>query len=114
MGWHADDEDMFQGWYQPIRIISMSLGAARTFQVKGKWRGATTSSVNAMSGDLICLDGWLQRYYVHRVPKETQAKGRARINLTWRWIRKHQQACPANALKADERRPGRAQDDEPY
>ena len=32
VGWHADDEDLFEGRDNPIRIVSLSLGASRIFQ----------------------------------------------------------------------------------
>merc|ERR1712224_1080525 len=37
-------------------------------------------------------EGLVQKYYQHRVPKE-KATG-PRINLTWRWVKKHRPGCP--------------------
>ena len=34
VGWHADNESMFGGADSPIRIISLSLGAPRTFMLR--------------------------------------------------------------------------------
>jgi len=34
VGWHSDDEALFQGRYQDITIISMSLGVPRTFELR--------------------------------------------------------------------------------
>merc|ERR1712050_522040 len=31
LGWHCDDEPLFQGEYQDCLIVSLSLGQARTF-----------------------------------------------------------------------------------
>ncbi len=36
-------------------------------------------------GDVLCMDGMMQKHYLHRVPKEDFLKG-IRINLTWRWV----------------------------
>merc|ERR1712228_437108 len=37
VGWHADDEALFQGKFSDCRIISLSLGAARTFELRLNW-----------------------------------------------------------------------------
>ncbi|CAE7213955.1 ALKBH2 [Symbiodinium sp. CCMP2592] len=34
VGWHTDDEELFEGGYKDITILSLSLGATRTFEVK--------------------------------------------------------------------------------
>merc|ERR1719499_1967643 len=34
VGWHSDDEDLFQGKSQDCRIISLSLGQTRTFELQ--------------------------------------------------------------------------------
>ena len=44
------------------------------------------------NGDLCTMEGRFQRHYLHAVPKEPSVK-EARINLTWRWITKHNQAA---------------------
>ena len=91
VGWHADDEALFQGTQQKINIISLSLGAARTFQLKGTWQGASVEQILLHHGDLCTMEGFTQKYYVHKVPREF-AQG-ARINLTWRWVVKHLDSC---------------------
>jgi alkylated DNA repair dioxygenase AlkB len=79
MGWHSDDErDM-----SPI-IASVSLGAARTFQLRRKTPPADTVSLRLTAGSLLVMSGSTQRQWQHRVPKEP-AEGE-RINLTFRHV----------------------------
>jgi len=88
VGWHADDEKLFGGKKTDIRIISLSLGCTRTFELRlaasdvEEDRGRC--SMKLAAGDLCTMEGLTQKYYQHRVPKE-DASG-ARLNLTWRWI----------------------------
>ena len=46
----------------------MSLGAARTFQIKGNWRGAPLHSLELKDGDLLTMEGMTQKHFQHRVP----------------------------------------------
>ncbi|CAK9084802.1 Alpha-ketoglutarate-dependent dioxygenase alkB homolog 3 (Alkylated DNA repair protein alkB homolog 3) (mAbh3) [Durusdinium trenchii] len=104
VGWHTDDEELFEGGYNDICILSLSLGATRTFEVKhqpgfgvarGSHKGPAETSFAVRNGDLCTMEGKFQRHYLHAVPKEPQVR-QARINLTWRWITKHNQVdgCP--------------------
>ena len=98
VGWHADDEALFQGNQQQICIVSLSLGAKRTFEIQGQWSGAKKHKIDLQSGDLLTMEGWTQYYYRHRVPKQTGAA--PRINLTWRWVVKHGEGCRVGQLPA--------------
>lgn len=100
VGWHTDDEELFEGAYNDACILSLSLGATRSFQIKrqpgagsapgaGK-KGPALSTITVAHGDLCTMEGRFQRYYLHSVPKEPHVK-EPRINLTWRWITKHNQ-----------------------
>jgi len=97
VGWHADDEELFQGTYDEadVQIISLSLGATRTFELRTKATDAKGErevfSVALADGDLCTMEGLTQHFYQHAVPEET-ATG-PRINLTWRHIRRHQPGC---------------------
>jgi len=106
VGWHTDDEELFEGGYKDITILSLSLGATRTFEVKkqpgpgakgnGKsHKGPAEASFEVRHGDICTMEGMFQRHYLHAVPKEPKIR-EPRINLTWRWITKHNQAdgCP--------------------
>lgn len=97
VGWHSDDERLFQGKFQDIRIISLSLGAARTFEVRANWPGEGENPLCRMKlgdGDIATMEGMLQKHFQHRVPREGHVQG-PRINLTWRWVAKHNPQCPA-------------------
>lgn len=74
VGWHSDDESLFQGVQRRICIISLSLGGDRGFQVQGSWPGAVKSSVTLRAGDLLTMEGNVQRYYKHRVPRDGRTK----------------------------------------
>lgn len=97
VGWHSDDEDLFQGLVQDCRIISLSLGESRRFQLRpstlvGRDDEGSVHTVVLESGDLCTMEGEMQRHYEHSVPKSGDVSG-PRINLTWRWILKHHQKC---------------------
>lgn len=97
VGWHADDEQLFQGKFRDIRILSVSLGATRTFELRPAVLEGDTESreklrMNLHNGDVCSMEGLVQKHYHHKVPKE-EADG-PRINLTWRWILKHGLNCP--------------------
>jgi len=96
VGWHADDEALFQGLHQDIRILSLSLGQRRKFDLKANWPEDGERSHQRLllgNGCLCTMEGMVQKHYQHRVPKESEDLG-PRINLTWRWILKHSKACP--------------------
>lgn len=62
VGWHSDDERLFQGSFQDIRIISLSFGQARRFELRLNWleEGNETISIsqspNFRCGGIIDLD----------------------------------------------------------
>jgi len=100
VGWHADDEKLFEGRYNDIRIISVSLGQTRTFELltmdaeDGERIGHKMKLTN---GDICTMEGLTQKYYKHRVGKEAILG--PRINLTWRWVTSHKQDCPRHVPK---------------
>jgi len=96
VGWHSDDEALFHGLHQDIRIISLSFGEARKFNLRKVWPEEGEPDSDRMllkDGDLCTMEGMLQKHYIHRVPKEIGELG-PRINLTWRWVLRHSKACP--------------------
>lgn len=98
VGWHGDDEQLFQGKFRDCRIISLSLGTTRSFELRLNWSDpseASTFSVQLGDGDICTMEGMTQKHLQHRVPREEQASG-PRINMTWRWIVKHTPRCPAS------------------
>jgi len=96
VGWHSDDERLFQGKFQDIRILSLSLGVKRTFELRvnhPEERERPKRAFPLGNGDLMTMEGMTQKHYNHRVPKEEVVEG-PRINLTWRWVLKHAPRCP--------------------
>lgn len=96
VGWHSDDEQIFQGKFKDIRIISFSLGAKRKFEIRANWPAPGEPPVRTImlgDGDLCTMEGMMQKHFQHRVPKEGYIEG-PRINMTWRWIAKHTPQCP--------------------
>lgn len=89
---HADDEGLFQGKARHICIVSLSLGAARLFEVRGQWPGAPIHRVMLENRDLLTMEGAAQQRYEHRVPRSAATE--PRINLTWRWLIRHHDRCP--------------------
>jgi len=97
VGWHSDDESLFQGKFNDIRIISLSLGVRRKFELRANWPEENEKPVRTLmlgDGDLCTMEGMTQKHFQHRVPKEGNVNG-PRINLTWRWTVKHTPRCPA-------------------
>lgn len=116
VGFHADDEFLFDGLRRPVRIVSLSLTppssdksgfGARKFQVRRKQEGEDgntahekynddVTEVMLKHGDIMTMEGYFQKHYLHSVwpgdSKEymdhahTQGE---RINLTWRAIVQH-------------------------
>lgn len=96
VGWHSDDEKLFQGKFQDVRILSLSLGAKRKFELRANWPEdgeQTPTTLQLGDGDLCTMEGMVQKHYQHRVPKEGNIQG-PRINLTWRWVVVHGARCP--------------------
>jgi len=94
VGWHADNEVLFQGKFTDCRIISLSLGQTRKFELSYK---NTCHKLDLADGDLCTMEGLTQKYYKHRVPKEFGKKVCPRINLTWRWVVAHDNGCSLNS-----------------
>lgn len=81
VAWHADDEPELGA--EPT-IASLSLGAARRFQVRHRATGETWT-LELGQGDLLIMSGESQRDYLHAVPKTKRPTG-PRINLTFRTV----------------------------
>eukprot|EP00928_Gymnodinium_smaydae_P031746 TRINITY_DN23204_c0_g2_i1.p1 TRINITY_DN23204_c0_g2~~TRINITY_DN23204_c0_g2_i1.p1 ORF type:complete len:499 (-),score=76.45 TRINITY_DN23204_c0_g2_i1:69-1565(-) len=103
VGWHADDEQLFQGKFRDCKIISLSFGATRSFEVRLNWCDASKETpsikLDLADGDLCTMEGMVQKHAQHRIPREDQVSG-PRINLTWRWVIKHRPQCPASRSHA--------------
>ncbi|CAD7924232.1 unnamed protein product [Amoebophrya sp. A120] len=110
-GWHADNESLFDGTNRDCRILSLSLGGPREF-----WIGELTdddpdyfahvkrdtiveTTLNA--GDLITMEGMMQKYTQHYVPyaHTRKASTAPRINLTFRDLVVHKKNCKLHGQK---------------
>merc|ERR1712039_518145 len=95
VGWHSDDEALFQGKFNDILIISLSLGVPRKFDLRLNWPEKNEKDVRRFTlgnGNLMTMEGMVQKHMQHRVPREDDVQG-PRINLTWRWVCKHHDSC---------------------
>jgi len=81
MGWHSDDEPELG--QDPV-ILSLSLGQSRRFDLKHKQLN-TQLSLELNDGDLLVMGGTCQRFWQHRVPKQTRLEAE-RFNLTFRYL----------------------------
>lgn len=98
VGWHSDNEPLFNALHQDVLIVSLSLGASRTFEFRSKDDPELTYQISLEDGDLCTMEGFCQKHYLHRVPRELSVQA-PRINLTWRWILKHDAICPMSVQK---------------
>lgn len=82
MGWHRDAEPELGP--RPV-IASLSLGAARRFNLKGSGADACKLSLDLAHGSLLVMRGETQANYRHALPRTARPVGE-RINLTFRRI----------------------------
>ena len=92
VGWHCDDEELFQSKTNQAAIISLSLGSTRTFQFKHKRDNSKFEQIKLKNGDILTMEGFFQKNFHHRILRDS-TQTRPRINLTWRWIKKHEETC---------------------
>ncbi|CAH2939043.1 MAG: Alkylated DNA repair protein [uncultured Paraburkholderia sp.] len=91
MGWHADREPELGP--EPV-IASVSLGAARVFDLRHNRTGAL-QSFSLKGGSLLVMKGKTQAEWRHRVPKEPRVSGE-RLNLTFRFVTPREQTGRAS------------------
>jgi len=78
-----------------MRVISLSLGATRSFSIKVNSPNEgelDVPDIKLSDGDICSMEGFFQKQYRHAVYKQS-GKGGHRINLTWRWVVKHNAEC---------------------
>ena len=96
--WHSDNEQLFRKKDGTTSIISISFGAARSFD----WRKKLDKDVGNMTTledlDILTMTGKTQLYYEHSVTAMGQydayEESNPRINLTFRFIANHDSKCP--------------------
>lgn len=81
MGWHADNEAELGD--DPV-IASVSLGAARRFELKHR-RQHWQLALDLTPGSLLLMGQGCQQHWLHRLPKQSRVT-EARLNLTFRYI----------------------------
>lgn len=84
VAWHADDEPELG---ENPTIASMSLGAARRFDLRHRDTGETVRT-ELPPGSVLVMSGASQSAWVHQIPR-TAKVSEPRINLTFRWVGKH-------------------------
>ena len=80
VGWHADNEPGLGP--EPV-IASLSLGAARRFQLKHRTDRTGRVTLDLPHGSCLVMRGKTQQCWLHQLPK-TRAPVGPRINLTFR------------------------------
>jgi alkylated DNA repair dioxygenase AlkB len=80
VGWHRDHEEH---WGTDPVIASLSLGAARTFQMRNNNNKQIIRSIELTPGSLLIMKGASQKSWQHRVPRTTRRIG-PRLNITFR------------------------------
>lgn len=81
VGWHRDNEEWFRS--DPF-IVSVSLGATRTFNMRNRTRDQK-ASFDLANGDLLVFSNEHVLDWEHTIPKTTKPVG-VRYNLTFRTI----------------------------
>lgn len=81
IGYHSDNEVLSSN----DLIGSVSLGGQRRFLIREKLTSKAPENYEIVlnAGDLMIMDGLMQKFYKHSIPKTTQ-KVAPRINLTFR------------------------------
>jgi alkylated DNA repair dioxygenase AlkB len=82
-GWHSDDEKELGE--NPV-IVSISLGAERTFRLRHKKDKTQKKNLTLQHGSLLLMAGETQHHWQHCIPK-SKKDIKPRINLTFRVIK---------------------------
>ena len=94
LNWHSDDEPIITKGDGSAIIISLSLGAQRTFEFRRKHLKGTPEFTTLNDFDVLVMEGKTQLFYEHRVPPMGAALcDDPRVNLTFRFIQKHEDDC---------------------
>ena len=88
VGWHADDEYLFQTKDKKVTIVS-----SRNFQMRRFYTQDDLSLDRKLdAGDLLIMAGRCQQVFQHQITKRPGDAG-ARFNLTFRHICNHGRGC---------------------
>jgi alkylated DNA repair dioxygenase AlkB len=86
VSWHRDKE---RHWGAEPVIGSLTLGAARIFQMRNTADKKVIRSIELAPGSLLIMKGASQRCWEHQIPKTTRRIG-ARLNITFRVLKQNQ------------------------
>ena len=102
LDWHADNEALFPKADGTCTILSLSLGATRTFQVKKNFYDEVYD-IPLAHGDFLEMSGKTQLFYQHCIARATDIQkldgshNGWRYNLTFRGILNHADICKCKA-----------------
>ena len=93
VGFHGDDEKLFQTDDGCVNIVSLSLGATRKFLVKRNYElDKDAFGEDLANGDLLVMARQTQFYWQHGIGQEKSCQ-QNRINLTFRHISMPNKRC---------------------
>lgn len=81
-GWHSDDEPELGSC--PL-IASVSLGAARRFDLRRRDGSGQRISLELAHGSLLVMAGATQQYWQHQIARTNRVR-EPRLNLTFRYV----------------------------
>ena len=82
VAWHSDNERELGP--DPL-IASLSLGAARRFELKHRTVKQSKVNLTLENGSLLLMGSGLQQHWLHQLPKDAGISA-PRLNLTFRFI----------------------------
>ena len=83
IGTHADNEPQI---VKNSAILSISLGAERTFRIRSKYTNEVINNIAMTDKSYVVMGGEMQKHFTHEVPKV--ANSGKRINITFRIFKK--------------------------
>ena len=92
IGWHRDDEPRFGECGEANLIVLVSCGSTAVF----RWRRQSCPDDEGHlcwlgQGDILVMDGQCQDEFLHRTDPGREQE---RINVTFRWVKRHASFCP--------------------
>ena len=86
VGWHSDNERIF-GDFSIIASLTLlenkGKGGLRSMEFKMKKNEKVGWKIGLENGSLLIMAGCIQKYWLHRIPREIGEKGE-RVNLTFK------------------------------
>lgn len=80
IGKHSDDEKALD---RTAGVVSVSVGASRTFRIRNKQTGAIVANLPTQPNTILQMWGDFQREFTHEIPVEKKVHG-VRYSLTFR------------------------------